>query len=99
MYPADFSPHQLMRFIESDTRAGSQLRSLLRTYDDCVRTGDGTRYKKSGSALEMMDDVESDPGKSPFRMLAGNNNKSQQQHSLQQANQSLLRALASHRLL
>jgi hypothetical protein len=47
----------------------------------------------------MMDDVESDPGKSPFRMLVGNNNKSLQQHSLQQANQSLLRALASHRLL
>lgn len=44
---ADFSPQQLMRFIEADTRAGSQLRTLLRAYDDCVRTGDGTRYKKS----------------------------------------------------
>ena len=89
-----------MRFIESDSRAGSQLRSLLRMYDDCVRTGDGTRYKKNGSnTLEMMyhDDPDSDPSsKSPtFRMTSNG----KPQHSLEQANQSLLRALASHRLL
>ncbi|XP_057375367.1 uncharacterized protein LOC130696293 [Daphnia carinata] len=95
---ADFSPYQLMRFIESDTKAGSQLRSLLRTYDDCVRTGDGARYKKSSSVAEMMfnDDVDlvSDPNTSVPRMIGVN-----KQHSLQQANQSLLRALASHKLL
>jgi hypothetical protein len=45
-WAADFSPQQLVRFIETDRRAWSQLRSLLKTYDDCVRTGDGTRYKR-----------------------------------------------------
>ena len=79
-----------MRFIETDTRAGSQLRALLRTYDDCVRTGDGTRYKKSSAAdavIEMYQD-DSDPSATGKR-------------TLQQAHQSLLRALmtASHRPL
>lgn len=98
LFAADFSPYQLMRFIESDTKAGSQLRSLLRTYDDCVRTGDGARYKKSSSVADMMfnDDADlvSDPNKPVPRMIGVN-----KQRSLQQANQSLLRALASHRLL
>lgn len=74
-----------MRFIEMDTRAGSQLRTLLRTYDDCVRTGDGTRYKKNSSPSSGSTETyseESDP--------AINTKK---KHSLQQANQSLLRAL------
>ena len=48
---ADFSPHQLMRFIETDKRAGNQLRYLLRSYDDCVRTGDGARYKRPSPSL------------------------------------------------
>lgn len=73
---ADFSPQQLMRFIETDTRAGTQLRALLRTYDDCVRTGDGTRYKREGNEM-IHDDADSATRK----------------HTLQQANQSLLRAL------
>lgn len=81
-----------MRFIETDTRAGSQLRALLRTYDDCVRTGDGTRYKKSSSTtdggviVEMYED-DADPATG--------------KRTLQQANQSLLRALmaGNHRPL
>lgn len=78
---ADFSPQQLMRFIEMDTRAGSQLRTLLRTYDDCVRTGDGARYKKSSNGEMNYEQIDS----------STTNNGSQR--SLQQANQSLLRAL------
>ena len=35
-----------MKFIETDPRAGNHLRYLLRSYDDCVRTGDGARYKR-----------------------------------------------------
>lgn len=88
-----------MRFIESDTKAGSQLRTLLRTYDDCVRTGDGARYKKSSSPTEMMFNEDTDLVNDPSKAVASMIGVNKQQRSLQQANQSLLRALAGHRLL
>lgn len=83
---ADFSPQQLMRFIETDTRAGSQLRTLLRAYDDCVRTGDGTRYKKRGASAQYREETYED--------LISTNNI---QPSMEQVNQSLLRALGDQR--
>lgn len=54
MAAGDFSPQQLVRFIETDRSAWGQLRSLLRTYDDCVRTGDGTRYKRPSSLIAKL---------------------------------------------
>ena len=73
--------------MESDTRAGSKLRVLLRTYDDCVITGDGARYKR------MAPDYDYDGNIS----LTNNNNKIKHNPytTLSQVNESLLRALAN----
>ena len=96
-YAADFSPQQLMRFIETDTKAGSQLRVLLRTYDDCVRTGDGARYKRMIAPSSLPDESSADyddyATTSVVRKAAtgGSNNK---HYTLSQVNESLLRALA-----
>jgi len=83
-----------MRFIETDTKAGSQLRVLLRTYDDCVRTGDGARYKRMIAPSSLPDESSDDYDYASVVRKAPTGGSNNKHYTLSQVNESLLRALA-----